>query len=71
MFGSSLLQQKLTPTDPRQVTTMYIMNVVMLVLFYNLPSGLVLYWTVTNLLTALQQYLVTHGERSAPEPATT
>lgn len=71
MFGSSLLQQKLTPTDPRQVSTMYIMNVVMLVLFYNLPSGLVLYWTATNLLTALQQYLVTHGERSAPAPAAT
>ena len=71
MFGSSLLQQKMTPTDPRQVTTMYIMNVVMLVLFYNLPSGLVLYWTVTNLLTALQQYLVTHGEQTTPIPATT
>jgi YidC/Oxa1 family membrane protein insertase len=64
MFGSALLQQKLTPTDPRQVTSMYIMNLFMVVLFYNLPSGLVLYWTVTNLLTAAQQYLVTHGERS-------
>jgi len=26
---------------------------------------------VTNLLTALQQYLVTHGESSTPAPATT
>jgi membrane protein insertase Oxa1/YidC/SpoIIIJ len=30
----------------------------MLVFFYNLPSGLVLYWTVMNLLTAGQQWLV-------------
>jgi hypothetical protein len=30
----------------------------MLVFFYNLPSGLVLYWTVMNLLTALQQWMV-------------
>ena len=58
MLGSGFLQQKLTPTDPRQAPTMYIMNVVMLVFFYNLPSGLVLYWTVMNLLTALQQWLI-------------
>ena len=58
MAASGLLSQKLTPTDPRQVTTMYLMNVVMVVFFYNLPSGLVLYWTVMNLLTALQQWLV-------------
>ena len=63
MFGSAWLQQRMTPTDPRQVQTMQLMNVFLLVLFYNLPSGLVLYWTVTNLLTAAQQYLVTHGER--------
>ncbi len=58
MAGSGLLQQMVTPTDPRQRTTMYMMNVVMLVFFYNLPSGLVLYWTVMNLLTALQQWMV-------------
>jgi len=58
MSGSGLLQQKLTPSDPRQAPTMYMMNVMMLVFFYNLPSGLVLYWTVMNLLTALQQWLL-------------
>ncbi|MEO5617325.1 MAG: membrane protein insertase YidC, partial [Candidatus Eisenbacteria bacterium] len=58
MAGSGLLQQMVTPTDPRQRTTMYMMNVVMLVFFYSLPSGLVLYWTVMNLLTALQQWMV-------------
>jgi YidC/Oxa1 family membrane protein insertase len=63
MYGSAVLQQRMTPTDPRQVMTMHLMNVFLLVIFYNLPSGLVLYWTVTNLLTALQQYLVNRGER--------
>ena len=67
MFGSAILQQRMTPTDPRQIQTMQLMNVFLLVLFYNLPSGLVLYWTITNLLTAAQQYLVTHGERP-PQP---
>jgi YidC/Oxa1 family membrane protein insertase len=69
MFGSAILQQRMTPTDPRQVQTMQLMNVFLLVLFYNLPSGLVLYWTVTNLLTAAQQYVVTHGERSVKPQA--
>jgi YidC/Oxa1 family membrane protein insertase len=67
MAGSGLLTQKLTPTDPRQASTMYLMNVVMVVFFYNLPSGLVLYWTVMNLLTALQQWLALR-EDGAPAP---
>jgi YidC/Oxa1 family membrane protein insertase len=66
MAGSGLLQQKLSPTDPRQAPMMYMMNVVMLVFFYNLPSGLVLYWTVMNLLTALQQWMVLRQDGAAP-----
>jgi YidC/Oxa1 family membrane protein insertase len=62
MAASGLLTQRLTPTDPRQVSTMYMMNVVMLAFFYNMPSGLVLYWTVMNLLTALQQWLALHED---------
>jgi YidC/Oxa1 family membrane protein insertase len=70
MAGSGLLQQWLSPTDPRQAPTMYMMNVVMLVFFYNLPSGLVLYWTVMNLLTALQQWMVLrHDGGPVPVPA--
>lgn len=65
MAGSMMLQQRFTPTDPKQLPTMYMMNLVMLFIFYNLPSGLVLYWTVINLLTALQQYMLTHGENHA------
>jgi YidC/Oxa1 family membrane protein insertase len=58
MAASGLLSQKLTPTDPRQAPTMYMMNIFMVVFFYGVPSGLVLYWTVMNLLTAFQQWLV-------------
>jgi YidC/Oxa1 family membrane protein insertase len=58
MAASGILSQKLTPTDPRQAPTMYLMNVMMVVFFYGVPSGLVLYWTVMNLLTAVQQWLV-------------
>jgi YidC/Oxa1 family membrane protein insertase len=58
MLGAGLLSQKLTPSDPRQLPTMYMMNAFMTVFFYNLPSGLVLYWTLMNVLTAVQQWLV-------------
>jgi len=77
MAGSGLLSQWLTPTDPKQAPTMYLMNVVMLVFFYNLPSGLVFYWTVMNLFTALQQWMVMRGDDGvvvvtpgSPVPAT-
>ncbi len=62
MAGSGLLSQWLTPTDPKQAPMMYLMNVVMLVFFYNLPSGLVFYWTIMNLFTALQQWLIMRGD---------
>src|SRR5262249_17914771 len=55
MGATMLWQQKLTPMDPRQAATGYIMPFVMLFIFYRMPSGLVLYWTITNILTALQQ----------------
>ena len=65
MTGSGLLTQMLTPTDPKQKPTAYMMNLFMLVFFYNLPSGLVLYWTVMNLLTAAQQWLVMRQDDSS------
>jgi membrane protein insertase Oxa1/YidC/SpoIIIJ len=43
----------------------------MLVLFYNLPSGLVFYWTVMNAASALQQWLMLRKDGPpAPVPAT-
>jgi len=62
MTATGFLQQKLTPTPPQQATTMYLMNLFMLFIFYGLPSGLVFYWTVMNLYTALQQWLAMRGE---------
>jgi YidC/Oxa1 family membrane protein insertase len=58
MALSGFLLQKFTPTNPQQAPMQYMMNAFMVVLFYNLPSGLVFYWTVMNLLSALQQWMV-------------
>jgi YidC/Oxa1 family membrane protein insertase len=62
MAGSGFLSQRFTPTDPQQAPTMYMMNIVMLGIFYPMPSGLVLYWTVMNVLTAAQQWLAMRGD---------
>jgi YidC/Oxa1 family membrane protein insertase len=60
MGATMVLQQKLTPAagDPRQQKLMMLMPVVFTVLFINLPSGLVLYWLVNNVLSIAQQLWV-------------
>jgi YidC/Oxa1 family membrane protein insertase len=63
MFGSLVLQMRTSPvTDKQQAMTMNLVNFVFLFLFYNLPSGLVLYWTSINLLTALQAWHIAQGD---------
>ncbi len=68
MAITGFIQQKLTPTPSQQATTMYMMNFFMLFIFYGLPSGLVFYWTVMNLYTALQQWLVMRGDNGVVVP---
>lgn len=63
MYGSMVLQMRTSPVgDKKQQLTMQLVNFVFLFLFYNLPSGLVLYWTVINLLTALQAWHIAQGD---------
>ncbi|HXF59725.1 MAG TPA: membrane protein insertase YidC [Candidatus Saccharimonadales bacterium] len=62
MTGSTYLLQSQTPVAPAQKGMMYVMPLFMLFFMYSFPSGVVLYWTVNNLLSALQQYLVNLAE---------
>jgi YidC/Oxa1 family membrane protein insertase len=62
MTASSYVMQWQTPVDPRQKATMYLMPLMMLVFLYSFPSGVIIYWTVNNLLSALQQFLVNQAE---------
>ncbi|PYO29998.1 MAG: hypothetical protein DMD86_14025, partial [Candidatus Rokuibacteriota bacterium] len=57
MGASMFIQQKITPVmgDPRQAKMMLLMPVVFTFMFLNLPSGLVLYWTLSNVLQIAQQ----------------
>jgi YidC/Oxa1 family membrane protein insertase len=62
MTGSTYLMQSQTPVAPQQKTMMMLMPVMMLVFMYSFPSGVILYWTVNNILSAAQQYLVNAAE---------
>ena len=54
---SQFVMQKMSPTpgDEMQQKMMLIMPVFLTVLFVNFPSGLVLYWLVSNILSIFQQ----------------
>jgi YidC/Oxa1 family membrane protein insertase len=69
MAGTMVWQQKLTPTDPRQAAMAYMMPVIMTVFFYTMPSGLVLYWTVTNLMGIAQQIWMNRTIKQHPVAA--
>jgi len=61
MIGSMVWQQKLTPSsgmDPQQEKMMMFMPIIFGLVFYNLPSGLVIYWTLSNFLTIFHQLLI-------------
>ena len=57
---SMFVQQKLSPStgDPTQQKVMMFLPVVFTVLFFNFPSGLVLYWTVNNIISITQQWWI-------------
>jgi YidC/Oxa1 family membrane protein insertase len=65
MGASMFIQQKMTPTmgDPRQAKMMLFMPVVFTFMFLNLPSGLVLYWTLSNVFQIAQQKYIEHISR--------
>ena len=72
MGVSWFLSQKLTPmTTPGseamelQMKLMQFMPIIFTVMFWGLPSGLILYWTVSNILSVVQQLYI---NRQVPDP---
>ncbi len=62
MAISTYYQMKMTPTAPQAGPSLAMMNklmpVMMLFFFYSFPSGLVLYWLVTNLMAIYQTWQI-------------
>jgi YidC/Oxa1 family membrane protein insertase len=56
MGATMVLQQKLTPSnmDEQQKKIMMMMPIVFLFITYSMPSGLLLYWTTSNLISIYQ-----------------
>jgi YidC/Oxa1 family membrane protein insertase len=54
------IQQKMTPAvgDPTQAKMMMLLPIVFTVIFVNFSAGLVLYWLINNVLSILQQYMI-------------
>ena len=57
---SMFAQQKLNPPppDPMQAKIMSALPVVFTVFFFWMPSGLVLYWVINNILSIIQQWVI-------------
>jgi YidC/Oxa1 family membrane protein insertase len=65
MIVTQFLMQKMTPqanVDPSQQKMMYMMPLVFGFMFYQLPSGLVLYYLTSNLVNMGQQWFFNHTE---------
>ncbi|MGE5363536.1 MAG: membrane protein insertase YidC [Bacteroidota bacterium] len=52
------IQQKMSVKDPQQQMLIYMMPIMFLLMFMNLPSGLNLYYFMFNLFSIAQQYYV-------------
>lgn len=71
MTLTQFYQSKLTPTsgDANQQKIMLFMPFMMLFLFYAMPSGVVLYWTVQNMLSIVQQVYTNRKKKVADAKA--
>jgi len=62
---SMFLQQKLNPTppDPIQAKIFMFFPIFLTIILAPFPAGLVVYWTVNNILTITQQWIIMRGTK--------
>jgi len=65
MGVSMFIQQKITITDPKQKLMIYLMPVLFTFLFSRWASGLVLYWTMFNIMGIFEQMFVKRNLEAA------
>jgi len=58
------IQQKMTISDPRQQSMVYIMPVMFVFLFSSFPAGLNLYYFMFNVLGIIQQYWISNFSKN-------
>jgi YidC/Oxa1 family membrane protein insertase len=72
MGASMFIQTKLNPqpADPIQAKVMLILPIVFSIMFFFFPAGLVLYWTMQNILGIAQQWYINKTFSTAPTKTT-
>ena len=63
---SMFIQQRMSPPpgDPTQAKVMMFMPLIFTLFFLGFPSGLVLYWLVSNIISIIQQRLLARSRES-------
>jgi YidC/Oxa1 family membrane protein insertase len=56
MGVTMFIQSKMTMKDPRQMAFVYLMPIMLFFFMKDLPAGLILYWTMVNVLSIIQQF---------------
>jgi len=64
MIGMSSTPAAETENKKKQIWPLLLMTLVFFVLFYPFPAGMVLYWTMANVLHLIQQWVVGQSTRS-------
>ncbi|MBT3273768.1 MAG: membrane protein insertase YidC [Spirochaetales bacterium] len=72
LISSKLMQTPQTSTSKNMKMMQYMMPIFFFFILYSAPSGLLLYWTLTNVFTAIQQkgissYRKTHKAKEKPD----
>lgn len=60
-----IFQQTQTSADPKQKAMTYLLPLIFLFFFWGMPSGLVLYWTIQNILGIFQQILIANRQKKS------
>lgn len=68
--AATFFHQKLLLTDPRQKVMTYIFPVMILVISYNFPTGLVLYWFTNSILSVGNHFIIKTVEKSKEDKQT-
>ncbi|MFA5867008.1 MAG: YidC/Oxa1 family membrane protein insertase [Actinomycetota bacterium] len=68
IVGTQFLSQKQTMTDPSQAKMMAFMPVIIGVISFSLPAGVLIYWTVFNAAMILQQWIDNKYLDTRPRP---
>ena len=71
MAATMFFQMKMSVKDPNQKMMVWMMPAMMFVFSCSFPSGLVLYWTISNLFTIGQTYFYTNRLRPSAAPVAT